>query len=74
MTQSDSPDRFIRREEVANLVGLKTSRLYELIKEGSFPQQVRIGGAVRWSLNEIGQWQTDRLAERASRIGGVAAK
>ena len=70
LTHSDA-DRFIRLDEVTRLVGLKSSRLYELIKEGTFPRQIRIGGAARWSLLEILHWQDECRAKRDETDGGV---
>lgn len=65
-------DRFIRRDEVTNLVGIKPSRIYELIHEGRFPRQIRIGGAARWSLMEIVKWQDECRNDRCVRDGGVS--
>lgn len=59
------PQRFLRRREVENLVGLKHSRLYELIRLGRFPTPVRISrGAVRWPESLIVEWQQRLMRER----------
>lgn len=52
----------MKRLEVAT--GLKQSRLYELMAEGSFPQPVKLGRASTWVSTEIRQWIIDRIAER----------
>ena len=50
-------DRLLRRPEVENIVGLKTSTLYKMVRTGGFPPPVKItAGAVRWRLSEINAW------------------
>ena len=36
-------NRLLRRSEVERITGLKRSQLYNLIKQGQFPRQVRLG-------------------------------
>lgn len=55
-------ERFIRRQEVENLVGLKHAKIYALMHGEAFPRQVRIGGAVRWRLSEIQKWMDEKIA------------
>jgi prophage regulatory protein len=51
--------------EVSELIGLRTTQIYQLIKEGSFPRQIRIGNrAVAWVEDEIIAYQNARIAER----------
>ena len=57
-------DRFIRLAEVENLIGLKRSQIYEMVKAGSFPAPIRIGGASRWSLRLVAAWM-EKLAAAA---------
>jgi len=48
------PERALKISEVRQIVGLGTSRIYELEKEGKFPKR-RVFGArsVRWLQSEI---------------------
>lgn len=60
--------RFLRRNEVERKTGLKRAHIYELMKEGKFPQSVRLGiRAVGWDSIELDQWIADRLRARGQR-------
>lgn len=56
----------MRREEVERKTGFKRAHIYNLMKEGKFPQAKRIGlRAVGWDSLEIEQWVTQRLDPQA---------
>ncbi|MCI0998034.1 AlpA family transcriptional regulator [Pseudomonas corrugata] len=61
------PERHImRREEVERKTGFKRAHIYNLMKEGKFPQAKRIGSrAVGWDSLEIEQWVVERLGQQA---------
>ena len=61
-----SPERHImRRDEVERKTGFKRAHIYNLMKEGKFPQAKRIGlRAVGWDSLEIERWVSERLAQR----------
>lgn len=46
-------DSLIRLNEVLKRTGLSKTTLYELIKQGNFPQQVKLGRTSLWSENEV---------------------
>lgn len=50
------PDRLLRMEQVCEMVALRPSRIYELVKEGEFPRARKIGGASRWRQSEVAKW------------------
>lgn len=57
--------RILRRVEVEKKTGFKRSQIYNLMKEGKFPQSIRLGvRAVGWSSEEIEQWISERLRDR----------
>jgi prophage regulatory protein len=59
-TEKDSPDRFIKLDEVTRRVGLGKSMVYRLIQEDRFPAPYRLAnGASRWSDHEIVAWIDD---------------
>lgn len=58
-------DSLINMREVEALVGLRRSRIWDLVRAGDFPKQVRIGGCSRYSRNEVLDWIEDRKAERS---------
>ncbi|WLG48576.1 AlpA family transcriptional regulator [Pseudomonas sp. FP1742] len=58
--------RIMRREEVERKTGFKRAHIYNLMKEGKFPQAKRIGlRAVGWDSLEIEQWVVERLGQQA---------
>lgn len=63
----DQPDRYImRRGEVEKRTGFKRAHIYNLMKEGKFPQARRIGmRAVGWDSAEIDNWIAERLGVQA---------
>ena len=59
----DVADRLLRRPEVEEIVGLRTSSLYKLIRSGRFPKPVKITPAVaRWRLSEVNAWLGEQRA------------
>jgi prophage regulatory protein len=50
--------RFLRRPEVCDLTGLKTSTLYEMMQAGQFPRPISISKRlVVWPEHEVAAWQ-----------------
>jgi prophage regulatory protein len=50
-------DRLIMLEVVEDIVGLKRTRIYKLIREGGFPAPYKPGGTgSRWSEAEVLAW------------------
>ena len=63
-------DRLLRRQEVEERTGLATTTIYRKMREGTFPEPVKVGArAVRWPASEIEAW----LAECPRATGGAAA-
>lgn len=72
MSATPNPRTILRKEEVLRRTGLKTTRLYELIKKGRFATQVSTGArAVGWYEDEVQDWIDERPAVegRAGRSG-----
>jgi len=56
----------MRRDEVERKTGFKRAHIYNLMKEGKFPQAKRIGlRAVGWDSVEIERWVVERLGQQA---------
>lgn len=50
-------ERLLRLPEVEGLVGLRKSKLYDLVKRGQFPAPVRLGPrSVRWKASAVRAW------------------
>lgn len=56
----------IRRKEVERLTALSRSRIYDLMKQGTFPKPVTLGAmSVAWLEIEIREWIASRISDRA---------
>lgn len=56
-------DRLLRRPDVERLIGLKRSKLYAMVREGTFPAPVRLSPrAVAWREREVLDWIAQREA------------
>lgn len=61
----DSPSvRLLRLPDVMRRIGMKRTAVYALMKEGSFPAPVKVGGASAWVDYEITQWIERLMAAR----------
>lgn len=65
-------ESLLRRREVQARVGLGSSQLYLLIKQGKFPKPIPLVGRTRaWIESDIDQWIQDRIkAGRESTLRG----
>ena len=62
LAQPPAERHIMRRDEVERKTGFKRAHIYNLMKEGRFPQAKRIGlRAVGWDSLEIERWITERL-------------
>lgn len=48
--------RLIRLPEVKGMVGLGTTAIYDKIKKGEFPKQVKLGRLSGWVESEVQAW------------------
>lgn len=72
LTAPDLPPPLLTRHEVERLTALSTSSLYRAMRQGDFPEPLRIGErSVRWRADEVGAWIDQR--PRAAGIVGDAA-
>jgi prophage regulatory protein len=63
MTAPFAPlDRYLRRKEVEERVGLKKSAIYNHIKAGTFPKPEHLRGkrTARWRASAIARWMEDQ--------------
>lgn len=53
--------RLLARREVESRTGLSRSSLYRLMRQGMFPEPIRVGArAVRWPESEVSAWLASR--------------
>ena len=48
--------RLMTRPEVEELTAMSRSAIYKAMREGRFPEPVKIGRSVRWRSDEITAW------------------
>jgi prophage regulatory protein len=58
-------EKIIRLPQVKEKVGLGTTAVYEKMKQGTFPKQIKIGRLSGWIESEIEEWIAEQI--RASR-------
>ncbi|MPT26896.1 MAG: AlpA family transcriptional regulator [Achromobacter sp.] len=57
-----APDRFLRIHQVSDMSGLARATIYQRMKLGQFPAQVRIGPkSVAWLASDIQAWMQSRI-------------
>jgi len=55
--------RFIRFPELQKMVGLGRTKIYNRIKAGTFPRQVKLGKASGWVESEIQEWILQQIKQ-----------
>ena len=57
-------DRLVRIKELKKLVGLSNATIYRLIRNGTFPKQVRLSDkCVAWRLSAIEAWIREKQSK-----------
>ncbi len=59
--------RLIRLPQVKAMVGLGTTAIYDKIKKGGFPRQIKLGRLSGWVESEVQDWISQQIM--ASRSG-----
>ncbi len=62
---ADPIGRFMRMPDVEASVGLRKSKIYELIQDETdpFPAPIHIGAASVWLESEVVEWKARRVAQ-----------
>ena len=61
----------ITAAELAKLLQVSTRTLWRLRSAGQLPEAVRLGGAVRWRLDEIKEWIADGCQNEKRKVDGI---
>ncbi|WVD62842.1 AlpA family transcriptional regulator [Orbus mooreae] len=65
---NNQPRCILRLPEVIRRTGFKRSHVYQLIREGKFPQSMRIGvRSVGWDSYDVQQWIEERLNQHKNK-------
>ncbi len=49
-------DRMLRIDDVMDMVGMRMSKVYRLVRQGKFPRQVKVGRQSLWRLSDVQNW------------------
>jgi len=55
-SEPHEPDRLLRAEESATMLGLPVSSFWALVADGRIPRGIKIGRRTRWSSRALEQW------------------
>ena len=63
------PGRFLTRSEVERSVGIKRTKIYELIKSevNPFPKPIRVGGRAVWVECFVNEWKRREIEAQLER-------
>ena len=57
-------DRLLRLPEVLEIVPIKKSTLYDLMRRGLFPKNIKLGSnIVAWVASEVYEWIANKIKE-----------
>lgn len=64
---SKAASKLLKIKQVQDLTGLSRTGIYEKMKSGDFPKQIKIGGLSRWAESEVIEWnECEILASKCS--------
>jgi prophage regulatory protein len=64
MTATPAPLRLLRLPDVIERVGLRRTKIYDMVKAGTFPAPISLGRrCVAWPSEAIDAWVRARIAE-----------
>ena len=65
--------RLIRLPQVKAMVGLGTTAIYDKIKKGEFPRQIKLGRLSGWVESEVHDWIRQQiLASRPETVNSLS--
>ena len=64
-----APVQLLPRPDVLARIGLKTTKLYEMMNEGAFPRPIKIGRRCLWPSAAVDAW----IAEQIEAFNGEGA-
>lgn len=64
MTNSEVTEKLLTAKAVGEMLSLSKRQIFRLNSSGKIPAPIRIGGAVRWSAEEISAWLAASAPDR----------
>ncbi|MCR9193996.1 MAG: AlpA family phage regulatory protein [Hyphomonas sp.] len=57
-------DKLLPIESVMDAIGVKRTKLYDLVTQGDFPHPVKVGALSRWPESEVDAWISRQKSKR----------
>ena len=64
MNSTQTTEKLLTAKAVGEMLSLSKRQIFRLNRSGKIPAPIRIGGAVRWSAEEISAWLTASAPDR----------
>lgn len=67
VAQADPPGvgpALLTIKEISKLIGKSESSIHQYVKDGKFPEQLKLGASARWKLTEVLVWIEEHAARR----------
>ena len=61
--ENEVSEKIIRLPKVKEMVGLGTTAIYEKMKRGEFPKQIKLGRLSGWVESEIQAWISQQIRQ-----------
>ena len=65
MIETQTAEKLLTAKAVGEMLSLSKRQIFRLNSSGKIPASLRIGGAVRWSAEEISDWLAAGAPNRA---------
>ena len=56
-------ERFLKVSELAERYGLTKNAIFKMVRRGAFPAGVLFGGARRWPLSQLTEWENSKRSK-----------
>lgn len=51
----------MRMPDVEDHIGLRNSKIYDMVKENQFPKPIKLGRVSVWLRSEVSEWMSERI-------------
>jgi prophage regulatory protein len=65
--------KLIRMAQVIEQTGMSRSGIYELIDEGEFPRQIKVGRVSLWSESDVQSWILEQIQRSKNTAASASA-
>lgn len=55
--------KLITLKDICDITGMTDKWFYQLIKDGKFPEAIKLGRSSRWIADEVAHWLNERILD-----------